>query len=379
MHIVIFSALYKPSIGGVENYTEQVSKALIELGHNVTIVTHRIDNSVEWEQDLRSTIVRLPCIPLLGGRFPIPKLSSTLAQLMDKLHAAACDGVLVNTRFYPLSLIGVKFARKKGLTPIILEHGSAQLTLACKPLDAAINVYEHGITTLLKHYHPQFYGVSSASCSWLAHFGIKAEGALPNAIDVPAFLSQASTRDYLQEYPSSCPGRIVSFVGRLVPEKGIRQLIDAMRLLDQQGFPATLFVAGDGPLKEELESTAPQNVVFLGSLGKPDVAALLSQSNLYCLPSRSEGFAVSLLEAAACATPSLVTRVGIAPELIRDNSSGTLLGSADANEIMQALISCLSNPNHLRSQGVTAQRIVKTTYRWRTTAIKLVNAFCTSK
>lgn len=374
MNITIFSALYKPSIGGVENYTEQLSKALSNHGHRVVIVTHNIDESPLWEEEGNRRILHLPCRQLLDGRLPIPRRSPQSTMAWKRLSDLPCDGVLINTRFYPLSLQAARYAQKRGLVPLILEHGSAHLTLNNKVADSAINAYEHGISALLKRCHPRFYGVSSASCKWLKHFGIKAQGTLPNAIDVHAFLTQSSSRNFLQEYPQAHSDRIISFVGRLVPEKGIRQLIEAMRILEQDRYSATLFVAGDGTLKNELISIAPKNVIFLGSLGKSDVAALLQQSNLFCLPSRSEGFATSLLEASACSTASLVTNIGGAAELIPNASTGTILTTAEPDEIAVKIKQALSNPLLLAAQGNAVRILVEHHYSWGETAARVVSA-----
>lgn len=375
MRIAIFSALYKPSIGGVENYTEQISKALVNLGHEVTIVTHLLDRSAGWEQNGRAAIVRIPCFPLLNKRLPVPKLGHELLHSLKKLDSLSFDAVLINTRFYPLSLIGARFAMRKSITPLVLEHGSAHLTLGNSLVDTFIKAYEHVMTALLNRNRPVFYGVSSSSCQWLHHFHIDAAGTLPNAINTSDWLEQASTRSFLKEYPTAQGAAAISFVGRLVPEKGIEPLIDAMGILYDSHFQATLFVAGDGPLKERLETKKTPNVVFLGPLSKNDVAALLNQSDLYCLPSRSEGFATSLLEASASGTPSLVTDVGGVAELIPNNSYGWVLESTDPGQIAQDIKTALADKAELKHKGSLVRSLVEQNYNWPTTARKLIAAF----
>ena len=375
MHIVIFSALYNPSVGGVENYTEQLSKSLANLGHNILIVTHRIDNSAEWEHQGKVTIVRLPCIPLLNGRLPIPKPGPEMSRMMKEVRSIPCDAVLINTRFYPLSLIGAEYAEESGVTPIVLEHGSAHLTLDNKAIDTIINIYEHGITALLKKKKPMFYGVSSASCRWLKHFRVDAAGTLPNAIDVSSWLSQASNRNYRNEHPSASSVPLICFVGRLVPEKGVQALVEAMGILHASNYPAFLLVAGDGPLKERLESLATSNVAFLGPLTKSDVASLMLQSDLYCLPSRSEGFATSLLEASASGTASLITDVGGVAELIPNDSYGWILHSTKPQDVAESIKDALDDRQRLKQQGLAVQHLVEQNFNWQSTAEKLVYAF----
>lgn len=375
MRIVIFSALYKPSIGGVENYTEQMAEALAKLGNSVTIVTHRIDDSPTYVDDKYASIIRLPSIALLNGRLPIPKKNREFSQLISTIKDSPCDAILINTRFYPLSLIGADIARARGIAPIVLEHGSAHLTLGNKIADTLINLYEHAITSLLKQRKPIFYGVSSASCRWLKHFHIEAKGVLPNAINVDEWLDQASVRNYRNEYPALDNAPIVSFVGRLVPEKGIGPLVEAMSILDDSGCKARLLVAGNGPMRDELEASSGDNVIFLGPLSKADVGALLLQSDLFCLPSRSEGFATSLLEASASGTPALITRVGGVEELIPTEEFGWVLPSAEPTIIADALSRALASSNQLKIKGKNVKFLVEKNYSWASTASKLISAF----
>ena len=90
-------------------------------------------------------------------------------------------------------------------------------------------------------------------------------------------------------------------MGRIVPEKGVRQLAEASRILSGGIFIA---MAGTGPYLQELRHLERNDVFrLLGRLSRQDTAALLAQSDVMCLPSRSEGFATTLLEAAACKTP----------------------------------------------------------------------------
>ena len=122
--ICIFSALYEPHVGGVETYTKGIANALVKKGHRVIVVTNNTDNALEQESAKGIEIVRLPCSPLLNGRFPLSKKYASSDALWKWLDSQAVDHVVVNTRFYPLSILGLKFARKKGIEPVLIEHGS---------------------------------------------------------------------------------------------------------------------------------------------------------------------------------------------------------------------------------------------------------------
>ena len=379
MRYIIFSALYAPSIGGVENFTAHVASELAAMGHDVTIVTSNIANLPSTEERGPLTIVRLPCRNLLNGRLPIPRTNPEARLLWDKLDAMPCDGILVNTRFYPHSLLGARYARRKGITPVVLDHGSAYLTLGNPLIDTAIKVYEHGITSLIKRTRPHYCGVSQKSCEWLRTFGIDTQDIIPNAIDAAEFRAGASQRDFRHEFNVPDDKLLAVLVGRLVPEKGVAQLVEAGRLLHEQGSPCSILIAGDGPLRDELERTATPNVTFVGPLDKPDVAQVLLQADVMCLPSRSEGFGAVLLEAAACGTPSISTQVGVAPDLIQNEEYGTLLADASPSSISEALNRYAFDRKAARDHGRNVQRFVERRYTWHATAavIEQIFAACT--
>lgn len=362
--ICIFSALFLPNMGGVERFTDSLAAELAAEGHSVIVVTNNTHGLSNREiLDSGVEVIRFPCKNLIGGRYPVPIKNGCYRELMADLEARRVDGVLVNTRFYLHSLIGVRFAESKGLRAVVLDHGSAYLTLGSKPLDWVIERYEDGITALLKRHDIDFYGISKKSVEWLGHFGIEAKGVISNAIDADVYRSQASGRRFRKELGIDKPALLVSFVGRLVVEKGIRPLLEAMRFLQYEAVH--LVVAGEGPLKDEIEACGLPNVHMLGRLNNPDVAALLMDSDVFCLPTRSEGFATTLLEAAACGTPSLTSNVGGAKELIPSSEYGFVEDDVTPDAIALILRSCARGMVDLEAMGKLSQLRVEEYYSWR--------------
>lgn len=334
--IVIFSAHFLPHVGGVEVFTGGLARALEGAGFQVVIVTSRLDADSPERERLSDgvEVLRLPCWALFGGRLPIAQPGRRQSELLESLEGRDIAAVVVNTRFYPLSLVGARFARKHGLTPLVIDHGADYLTFGNSVVDVAVKAYEHGITTLLKRRHPRFYGISDASVQWLRTFGITADGVITNAIDGEAFRGGASERPFRQELGIPESELIVAYTGRLIPEKGVEAIVEAAELLADEGLAFVL--AGDGPLRESLEARRLPNVHFTGRLDAGDVAALLNEADVFCFPSRSEGFGSSLLEAAVCGCALVSTDVGIAGRLIGEDG-GVVLPAADADAVADAL------------------------------------------
>lgn len=374
---VIFSAQYPPHMGGVEFFTRNIARALAGLGHRVLIVTNDTEGlgaGLSEEEGLE--ILRLPCHPLFSGRLPLPLNNSERRALLRRLNSRRFDGVLVNARFYPHSLLGMRLARSMGLTPVVLDHGSAWLSFSKPLLDPIVRLYERSLTMYGKRrYKPRYYGVSKKSSEWLNTFGIRSCGEISNSIDALEYRDQASARDFKKELGLSGDAFIVAFVGRLIPEKGVRVLIEASQsdALVKRGV--VFLLAGDGPLASEVEAAQGLSLRWLGRLGRYDVSALLQQANVLCLPTRSEGFSTTLLEASACGCPSIVTDVGGARELIPSEDFGTIIPTSGVVDVIDACLNLADNRDLAEAQGKKCREWVENSFSWRASASSLVDAF----
>lgn len=370
--ICLFSSLYSPSMGGVETYTESVAKALTAIHCRVIVVTCALaDDSGISARDGVETL-RLPCRLPLSGRYPIPSNNNAARKLWRWLEDQPINFIEVHARFYPLSAMALAFAERINVTPIVLEHGSAHLTMGNPLIDKGVQAVEHAMTKRCLAHPANYYAVSHKASKWLRHFGINSCGVLPNSIDADMYVQTSSSHDFRSQLGITRNTLLVSFIGRLVPEKGILSLAEASKLLENEEI---LIVAGGaGPLKEKLECFEGSSFKLLGRLERQDVAALLLQSDLMCLPSRSEGFATSLLEAAACSTPSLVTDVGGVEELIPSPEYGFILPSANPHAIADAIRHASSNRDRLRSIGEKSAKLVRESYSWKAAAEKTLEA-----
>lgn len=376
LRIAIFSAQYPPHMGGIENFTQNLARALGNRGHAVTVVTNDTNSiGAGWDREDNFDVLRLPCVPLVDGRLPLPKPSAVRRELLKELDAREFDGVLVNARFYPHSLLGMKIARARGLAPLVLDHGSAYLSFSNPLLDPCVRIYEHVMTALGKRYKPRYFGISHKSVEWLRTFGIEAEGVISNSIDAAEFRECASRRDFRAELELDKDDFLVAFVGRLIPEKGISAIIEASRTSELSNRHVVFALAGDGPLADEVKAAEGPSLCWMGRLGKDDVSALLQQSDALCLPSRSEGFSTTLLEAGACGCPAVVTDIGGARELIPDEHYGTIIKSMAASSIIAAIVHLADDPLLLMEQRRDYQSLVEKNYSWNSTAESVENLF----
>lgn len=353
-----------------------LAHALIARGDRVVVVTNDscgvgVGRSVEDGID----ILRLSCYPLLDGRLPITKHDSEFKLLMKDLSQLNWDGVLINTRLFPLSLIGLQFARENGVRAVVLDHGSAYLSFGLPVLDFFVRRYEDAITSRVKSYNPDFYGVSMKSVEWLRHFGIYAKGVISNSIDAEKYRSKATSRDFRAELEIDDDALLVAFVGRLIPEKGIASMIEASKDEGLRSRDIVFVLAGDGPLASTVSNAVAPNFRWVGRCAAGDVSALLLQADVLCLVTRSEGFSTVLLEASACGTPSIVTDVGGARELIPSSEYGTIIDSMGSGCIVDAICKLYDNRDLLSEQSVNCMSLVEAKCSWDATAKATEDAF----
>lgn len=375
----IFSAQYLPHMGGVERYTYYLAKELIKLGNKVTVVTSHMDGLPDHQVEEGIEIYRMPSFNFMDGRLPVLKCGKRTRCIADKLKNQKFDFVLINTRFYFLSLYGAAFAKKNKLKSAVLEHGTGHLTFNNKILDIIENIYEHGITAVLKHYCHDYYGVSKACCKWSSHFGIKSKGVLYNSIDIEEMekLMESPVMDYRKSFDIDKDDTVITFTGRMVIEKGIYNLLDSVSSMDANKN-IVLFMAGDGPEYDKMSKRANQlsnsrvKIIPLGKIDFLHIAALLKSTDIYCLPSVSEGFPTSVLEAAAAKCFVVTTYNGGARELIKDGKSGTIIKDNNTERLSKALREAVLNDNYRERAVETAYNDVKSKFTWHNTAMELV-------
>jgi glycosyltransferase involved in cell wall biosynthesis len=171
------------------------------------------------------------------------------------------------------------------------------------------------------------------------------------------------------------PRRILS-VACLREEKRLDVLIAAAPTILAKYPDAEFWIAGDGTCRDQLVTLARDLGVFprFRFLGhREDVAALLSEADLFVLPSRSEAFPNAVTEAMAAGLPVVATAVGGIPELVTDGQTGRLVPTGDPMALARALLDLLEAPMHAAELGRAGRRRIEQTYSFD----RMVDAFTT--
>lgn len=130
-------------------------------------------------------------------------------------------------------------------------------------------------------------------------------------------------------------GKVVLFVGRLVPYKGVEYLIDAAREIPR----ATFIIVGEGPLKESLvrKASGLRNVLFAGKVDDKELPGYFRACDVFVLPSitRQEAFGLVLVEAMACGKPVVSVNFSGMPYVVGDG--GLLVNPEDGHALAEAI------------------------------------------
>jgi len=151
-------------------------------------------------------------------------------------------------------------------------------------------------------------------------------------------------------------------VGRLCEAKGQMLLVEAVERLRTQGVHLQLVLAGDGPMRAEIDRAVATHALgdrirITGWIGSDQVRQELAAARALVLPSFAEGLPVVIMEAMALRRPVLSTYVAGIPELVRDQETGWLFPAGSVEALAAAIADCLSRPlTDLRRMGEAGHR-----------------------
>jgi glycosyltransferase involved in cell wall biosynthesis len=202
---------------------------------------------------------------------------------------------------------------------------------------------------------------------------------IPNGIDVERFRPDTRVPDWKARcgLPSA---PLVTYLGRLTVDKGVHRFLDAV----EAAMPRTDLVAivgGQGPeearVRERLaaDPTLASRVRYVGPVAESEKAALLSQSDLFVLPSTSDTSSIALLEAMACGTPVIAPSTGGASEIVEDGVTGWRVPVTDPAALATALHDILDEPSVRRIAGEQAADFVRHNASLETMARRFITLY----
>ena len=190
---------------------------------------------------------------------------------------------------------------------------------------------------------------------------------IPNGVDLEPLRSGSAERAG-DRWGIPASAHVVLFLGRLHPNKGADRLLEAFGRLVPADPDARLVLAGPDEWNraEELRAAVARlpagSVIVTGMVDASDKADLLARADLFCLPSRGEGFSMSVLEALASGTPAVIS-----PECHFDEVEAAGAGRVVSSEpaaLARALEELLADPEERRAMGARGRALAESRYTW---------------
>ena len=321
-------------IGGMQNHTAELTRALDRRGVVQTVVTTRPPTAPHFQRlGGNARVIRLG-LPvrrfrqLYGPQAAI--VAPVLASRADLVHVHLGEDLAVLP-------VGAAAARLHRLPLVLTVHTSLRHTLAVSDLRSAVLKTLGGpIERWGERFAEAVVVITPRLCRLLLSDGVDEDrvhvippGVNPSLFDGPF------------EDPFAGVGRPrVLFVGRLAPQKGVRNLVAAAGLLEDMS--AQVLLVGDGPERPALEREAERiglgdRLHFLGFVAHDRLPAVLAHADLLVLPSLYEELGTVLLEAMQADLPIVASKTGGIPDVIEDGANGLLVPPGEPELLARAI------------------------------------------
>ncbi|MDY6833884.1 MAG: glycosyltransferase [Chloroflexota bacterium] len=215
----------------------------------------------------------------------------------------------------------------------------------------------------------------------LYHYGItnKNIGIVPCGVNLDLF--RPIDKDIARKHLGVNGERLILFVGRIDPLKGLEQLLTAVSYLDYQGINL-LVVGGDESCAREMQDlkalchsmNVHESVTFVGRMEQKDLPFFYAAADVCVMPSYYESFGLVPLESLACGTPVVATRVGAVEDVIRDGETGYIVDN-NQPDLLAGRISDILSQQQDHGSRIAANRESIIRFGWKNVATSIQNEY----
>jgi glycosyltransferase involved in cell wall biosynthesis len=313
---ILMIGLYPPHIGGIASYVFNLRQSLENQGHSVCVVTY--GNS---------------SLPHVYGT-PVTRRWRGLSFLLWGTKRAyqivrERDIHVVHAHYLvPPGMVGVSMKLLTGVPLVVTCHGSDIFLFS--------QGWKKVISQLVINHSDCITTNSQATRKAVQSLGAASPVYVPSGVDNSLFKPLGLNRE------------AVTYVGALQQVKGVDTFLRAMK-----GIPEKVWIVGDGPQRPYLERLARNlhlSCTFWGY--RTDIPELMNRSKIIVLPSRHEGFGLTVLEAMACGTPVIGRKTGGIPEIITENNGILFDTESELHDAIQRLLSDTVLWEEIQNEGL---------------------------
>jgi glycogen synthase len=384
---LLLSWEYPPLVvGGLGRHVDALSRALAEGGHEIVVVTRGESGSPVRERHGAVQVVRAARDPLALD-FSVETLLSWAQAAEHSLLRAALPAVrrwrpdVVHAHDWLVAQSAVTLSELTSAPLVTTVHATEagrHLGWLPAPLNAAIHSLERWLTER---------SAAVITCSGAMRnevstlFGLASDRltVVPNGID-PAGWQVSAGQRRAARHRLGADGPLLVYAGRLVHEKGVQDLLDALPTLRRRHRGLRLVIAGTGVHEAELQDLARRRrlgnaVQWLGFVAEAELATVLAAADVAVVPSHYEPFGIVALEAAAARTALAVSAIGGLQDLIDAGIVAASFPPGDPGALASAVDQALADDEGRRRVVNRAARLIRRDYTWPVVAERTARVY----
>lgn len=332
MRIALFTEVYWPMVSGVGVTLRNLTAALQERGHEVRVytATYRAPDGTP----IPAYVHQSPSVPL----FLYPDVQWAFPrgrEVVEDLAAFRPDVVHVATEF-AMGLVGLKAARTLGVPLVASAHTDYEKYVSRYRVEWA---WRMG-WAYLKWFYGKTQRVLCPSRVYEQHLrsrGVQHTGVWTRGIDCATFNPGHRSQGYRDLFGVGPDDLLVTYVGRLAPEKDLGLLLDSWAELGERRGNAQLVLVGQGPMAKEIVARKLPGVHLSGLLTGQDLSEAYASADIFAFPSTTETFGNVVLEGMASGVASVVAGAGGMLDFCQDGINSLLVRPGDRTHLTEQL------------------------------------------
>ena len=379
MKFCMVNAFFYPYIGGSEKHMYELGKRIAKK-EELYVLTSLLKNTKEYEELEDMKIFRVKAkeykMPLI---YPPPFITAPYARKEIERLDEELDFDVFNLhgRWFPDFGYVVKYANQKGkLVTLTLHNGRP---VGINPLVTVLGTcFDLAYGKKLLKKVDRIIAVSASVKEDISKYGLNKDKitVIHNGVDTEVF---RPTEPVFKEKYEGCDNLLI-FVGRIIEQKGLDHLIDAMpRILKE--YPRTkLLIVGKGKIKPRLikkvkKMDLNKRIIFPGFIDEELMPNLYSSADVFVLPSLWEVLPIALLEGLSCGAPLLASDAGGNPEIVENGKNGFIFEKKNEEELIEKLRIMLDDHNLRKKMRRESRKIALKKFDWGLITARTLNFY----
>ncbi len=401
-HTCPLATLGGKDTGGMNVYVAELTRQLGRMGVHVDVFTRSQDEHVPHVVHSLGYGNRVVHVPA-GPEFPLPKkeLAEYIPIFANEIERFAAEKNihydLIHSHYW-MSGIAAEQLKTHWQVPVLqMFHtlGLMKNRIAQSPEEMEGDYRSKGEKRVMQMADKIVAATPAEEAQLEFLYGLDRQKivTIPPGVDTSRFypIEQEEAKEAIN---IPCKNRLLLFVGRIEPLKGLQNLLKAIALIRERRTPAEtcyclVVIGGDPNASIEAMSSEMINikrlskelgledlVVFLGKRAQDTLPYYYSAADILIMPSYYESFGMVALEAMACGTPVVASQVGGLPFLVQDGKTGFVVPGGDPEALVEPLMKLMNNDELRETMGKQAAEYALQ-YDWKLISERMIDVYQT--